>query len=61
MKKEIINVSRREFLISSGKVGAGLTIGLYLPGCSEQSSTEMHATSGATYFATRKNESSEHA
>lgn len=36
MKKEIINISRREFLVSSGKVGAGLTIGFYLPGCSEK-------------------------
>lgn len=51
MKKEIINVSRRDFLITSGKVGAGFTLGLYLPGCSEESSTEMHATSGASKMA----------
>ena len=34
MKKEQINVSRREFLISSSKVvglGAGFSLGLYLP------------------------------
>lgn len=35
MKKEIINVSRREFLITSGKVGTGLSLGLYLSACSE--------------------------
>jgi len=35
MKNEIINVSRREFFISSSKVGAGFTLGLYLSGCSE--------------------------
>lgn len=35
MKKEIINVSRREFFITSGKVGVGFTLGLYLSGCSE--------------------------
>ena len=31
MKKERINVSRREFLISSGQLGAGFALGLYLP------------------------------
>ena len=30
MKKDVIKVSRREFLVSSGKAGAGLTLGLYL-------------------------------
>ena len=38
MKKEIINVSRREFLITSGKVGTGFTLGLYLSGCSDDTS-----------------------
>lgn len=38
MKKECVNVSRREFLITTGKVGTGFTLGLYLPGCSERSS-----------------------
>ena len=28
------NVSRRQFLISSAGLGAGLTLGMYLPGCS---------------------------
>ncbi len=31
MKKECINVARREFLISGGKAVGGLTLGLYLP------------------------------
>ena len=37
MKKEIINVSRRDFFITSGKVGAGFTLGLYLSACSDGS------------------------
>lgn len=43
MKKEIINVSRREFLITSGKVGTGFTLGLYLTACSDDKTdvTEM--------------------
>ncbi|NNG13922.1 MAG: molybdopterin-dependent oxidoreductase, partial [Gammaproteobacteria bacterium] len=38
MKKERINVSRREFLISSGKLGVGFSLGLYLPltGCEQK-------------------------
>ncbi|MEJ2142315.1 MAG: molybdopterin-dependent oxidoreductase [Gammaproteobacteria bacterium] len=47
MKKEIINVSRREFFITTGKVGAGFTLGLYLPGCSE-STQEATPSTGAT-------------
>ncbi len=35
MSKQRINVSRREFLIQSAAVGAGLSLGLYLPGCSD--------------------------
>ena len=31
MKKDIVNVSRREFLIRSTALGAGLSLGLYLP------------------------------
>ncbi len=31
MKKEHVNISRREFLISTTTVGAGFTLGLYLP------------------------------
>ena len=35
MKKERINVSRREFLIHTGTLGAGFSLGLYLSGCSD--------------------------
>jgi isoquinoline 1-oxidoreductase beta subunit len=35
-KDKIINVSRRRFLVSSTAVGAGLTLGIYLPGCSRK-------------------------
>ncbi len=52
MNKERINVSRRDFLITSGKVGAGFSLGLYLPACSEQPSTEVQAVSSASPFAT---------
>ena len=31
MKKETVNVSRREFLVSSTVIGTGFTLGLYLP------------------------------
>lgn len=31
MKKQRVNISRREFLISSATVGAGFSLGLYLP------------------------------
>jgi len=31
MKKETVNVSRREFLVSSTAIGTGFTLGLYLP------------------------------
>ena len=37
MKKDIINISRREFLITTGKAGAGLSLGLYLSACSDGS------------------------
>ena len=40
MKKEPVNISRREFLIQTAKVGvgvgAGFSIGLYLTGCNEK-------------------------
>jgi isoquinoline 1-oxidoreductase beta subunit len=36
MKKQRINVSRREFLITAGSLSTGFTLGLYLTGCSEQ-------------------------
>jgi len=45
MKKEIINVSRREFFISSGKVGAGLTLGLYLSACSDDTTVASKVAS----------------
>ena len=51
MKKNRINISRREFLISSSQLGAGFTLGLYLPnaafgkmvqrGASENSASEV--------------------
>ena len=31
MQKKRINVSRREFLVSSTALGAGFSLGLYLP------------------------------
>ncbi len=40
MKKEIINVSRRDFLITTGKAGAGMSLGFYLSGCRENISNE---------------------
>ena len=52
MKKEIMNVSRREFLITSGKLGAGFTLGLYLPAYSNQTSSGIDATSSASPFVT---------
>ena len=35
--KNIINVSRRQFLIQTAGIGAGLTLGVYLTGCSDKS------------------------
>jgi isoquinoline 1-oxidoreductase beta subunit len=43
MKKERINVSRREFLIRSSTMGSGFALGLYLP----LASTELMAAEGA--------------
>lgn len=43
-----INNSRREFLIKSMGVGAGLTLGFYLSGCSRGKDNEAPATSPAT-------------
>ena len=39
MKNERINISRREFLIRTTTIGAGFSLGLYLPGCSDSSTT----------------------
>jgi isoquinoline 1-oxidoreductase beta subunit len=44
MKKERINVSRREFLISSGQLGAGFALGLYLPATAHGRQTDQSAT-----------------
>jgi len=48
MKKDIINVSRREFFITSGKVGTGFTLGLYLSGCSDDSAKTSRVVSDVT-------------
>ncbi|MCK5386868.1 MAG: xanthine dehydrogenase family protein molybdopterin-binding subunit [Gammaproteobacteria bacterium] len=48
MKKEIMNVSRREFLISSGKVGAGFSLGLYLTACSDESPDAIKVSNGVS-------------
>jgi len=45
MKKDIIKVSRREFLITTGKAGTGLTLGLYLSGC-EANASEAEKLNG---------------
>lgn len=42
----IFNVSRRQFLIQSVSVGAGLTIGVYLAGCSDESPSMSKAGPG---------------
>jgi isoquinoline 1-oxidoreductase beta subunit len=48
MKKDIIKVSRREFLITTGKAGTGLTLGLYLSGCEVNASDAEKSNSGVT-------------
>lgn len=48
MKKEIINVSRRDFLISSGKVGTGFSLGLYITACSDEAPDAIKASNGLT-------------
>ncbi|MCW8902011.1 MAG: molybdopterin-dependent oxidoreductase [Gammaproteobacteria bacterium] len=48
MKKDIINVSRRDFLISSGKVGAGFSLGLYLTACSDETGNASKLSNGLT-------------
>lgn len=51
MMKERVNISRREFLIHSTRlgvgVGAGFSLGLYLPGCSDRS-TDITDTNEVT-------------
>lgn len=51
MKKEIINVSRRDFLISSGKVGAGFSLGMYLTACSDETPDAIKAINGTSESA----------
>lgn len=48
MKKEIINVSRRDFLVSSSKVGAGFSLGLYLTACSDEAPDGIKLSNGLT-------------
>jgi len=45
-KEQIINISRRRFLISSAAVGAGLTLGIVLPGCSRKQPPQTGEVSG---------------
>jgi isoquinoline 1-oxidoreductase beta subunit len=44
-KDQLINVSRRRFLVNSATVGAGLTLGLYLPGCGRKQETPAEQVS----------------
>ena len=48
MKKDIVKVSRREFLISTGKAGTGLTLGFYLSGCEVNASAAEESNGDAT-------------
>ena len=45
--ESVINVSRRRFLINSAAVGAGLTLGVYLPGCGRKPETTTEAAKTA--------------
>ena len=48
MKKDIFNVSRREFLITTGKAGAGFTLGMFLTGCNDQSAKTQQSSDAVT-------------
>ena len=48
MKKERINVSRREFLVNSTALGTGFSLGLYVP-------FNSHAVDAASSQATEVN------
>ncbi len=48
MKKERVNISRREFLINTTTVGAGFTLGLYLPLSSSVARAAEQTTSAPT-------------
>lgn len=41
--KERINISRREFMIRTSTIGAGFSLGFYLPGCSDKSTETTDA------------------
>ncbi|NNF95399.1 MAG: xanthine dehydrogenase family protein molybdopterin-binding subunit, partial [Halobacteria archaeon] len=45
-QNNIVNVSRREFLVKTMSVGAGLTLGVYLTGCSREEDTHPEAGPG---------------
>ncbi len=45
-QNKIINISRREFLVKTASVGAGLTLGVYLTGCSREDDTRPEAGPG---------------
>ena len=63
MKKERVNISRRDFLIRTTKVGvgvgAGFSLGLYLPGCSDGPVTATDTNSTAMNSAAKENASPE--
>ncbi|KPJ93681.1 MAG: twin-arginine translocation pathway signal protein, partial [Gammaproteobacteria bacterium SG8_11] len=43
-KDQVINISRRRFLVGTASVGAGLTLGVYLPGCGRKPETPIEQT-----------------
>ena len=45
-QNNIENASRREFLVKTMSVGAGLTLGVYLTGCSREEDTSLEAGPG---------------
>ncbi len=49
-KDQVINISRRRFLVGTATVGAGLTLGIYLPGCGrkQEAPTEQVSTISPT-------------
>jgi isoquinoline 1-oxidoreductase beta subunit len=54
MKKERVNISRRDFLIRSTTVGAGFSLGLYLPGCSDGPADAIDTNGAAVKFSSAK-------
>ena len=53
--KQVINVSRRQFLVKGVSIGAGLTLGVHLQGCSDQSSVNSNAGPGLAGNENRSN------